>query len=272
VHADALNLQQLLMNLAINARDAMPDGGRLLIRTAQIKLDEQRAKDYSNLRPGDFLQLVVSDTGCGMPGAVLEHAFEPFFTTKEVGHGTGLGLATVYGIVTQHHGAIRIESQPGAGTTVEVLLPIVGTSTSCVRPASSGPGPRGCETILVAEDEPMVRELVVRNLESAGYRVIAVQDGEEAVETYLAGYEAIGLVLLDVVLPRMCGPEVYQRMREANPAVKAIFATAYDSETAGLGGLAQSGMRFIQKPAAGPELLEAVREVLDATAQIAAHI
>lgn len=272
VHADALNLQQLLMNLAINSRDAMPDGGHLLIRTALITLDEQGATKYPNLQPGDYLQLVVSDTGSGMSGDVLEHAFEPFFTTKEVGHGTGLGLATVYGIVTQHHGAIRIDSQPNTGTSVEVLLPIVGTSPSATAPASMGPGPRGCETILVAEDEPMVRELVVRNLEAAGYRVIAVQDGEEAVETYLAGYESIALVLLDVMMPRMCGPEVYRRMRDANPAVKAIFATAYDSETAGLGELAQSGMRFIQKPAAGPELLEAVRELLDETAEIAAHI
>jgi len=270
--ADAVNLQQLLMNLAINARDAMTEGGRLLVRTDRVTLDEAAAGRYSNLRAGEFLRLTVSDTGGGMTAEVLEHAFEPFFTTKEVGHGTGLGLATVYGIVTQHHGAIHIHSTPGEGTEVEVLLPIVVRQSSHSPKTTSVQCVGGTETILVAEDEPLVRELVVRNLQSAGYRVLAARDGIEAVEAYSAGRETIALVLLDVVMPRLNGPEAFVRMREINPEVKAIFATAYDSETAGLTSLEQSGMRFIQKPAAGPELLNVVREVLDSRPVVAVHL
>jgi PAS domain S-box-containing protein len=272
IHADAANLQQLLMNLAINARDAMPDGGRLLIRTEQFTLAEPGVSQTPNLRAGEYLRLVVSDTGCGMSSEVLEHAFEPFFTTKEVGRGTGLGLASVYGVVTQHHGAIRVESHPERGTTLEILLPLVEGSRRAAGNGAKSVAAGGRETILLAEDEPLVRDLVVRKLEAAGYRVLTAGDGGEALEKFIENREQISLVILDLVMPRMGGREAYDRMREIEPAVKVIFATAYDSETAGLGCLERNGIGFIQKPADGPTLLTAIRETLDAPAQIAAYI
>lgn len=272
IHADAANLQQLLMNLAINARDAMSEGGRLLIRTQRVALDDQGASLYPNLKAGEFLRLVVSDTGCGMSSDVLEHAFEPFFTTKEVGRGTGLGLASVYGVVTQHQGAIHVESEPGEGTTLEILLPLVegACRAAGVRADSFEAG--GRETILLAEDEPLVRDLVVRKLEAAGYRVLAAQDGAQALEMFVANRRQIKLVILDVVMPRMGGREVYERMREIESTVKVIFASAYDAETAGLEYLERSGLRFIQKPAGGPTLLAAIREVLDAPSPVVSQI
>jgi PAS domain S-box-containing protein len=265
VHADAANLQQLLMNLAINARDAMPGGGRLIIRTERVSLDEHDASVFANLRAGEFLRLVVSDTGCGMTGDVLEHAFEPFFTTKEVGRGTGLGLASVYGVVTQHQGAVRINSRPGEGTIVEVLLPLIEGQQRRLDAAGDLQSAGGHETILLAEDEPLVRELVVRILVAAGYRVLAAEDGQEALELFRKHHKKIALAILDVVMPRVGGREAYERMREVDPEVKAIFSTAYDSDAAGMGYLEQNGIRFIQKPADAPALLEAIRAVLDAS-------
>lgn len=186
IHADAANVQQLLMNLAINARDAMPPGGRLLIRTEAVTLDERGASRFTNLRAGQFLRLVISDTGCGMSSEVLEHAFEPFFTTKEVGCGTGLGLASVYGVVTQHRGAIRVTSRVGEGTTLEILFPLVESTPGETAKAPALQDIGGRETILLAEDEPLVRELVVRNLETAGYQVLAAEDGQQAFEPFAA--------------------------------------------------------------------------------------
>ena len=174
VHADPTHLQQLLMNLSVNARDAMPGGGQLLIKTESLLLGENAA-GYPELTPGPYLCLTVADTGCGMTADVLEHAFDPFFTTKEVGKGTGLGLASVYGVVTQHRGTVRVYSEPGLGTSFRILLPVVSRPVESVRPTGVAPRARDHETVLLAEDEPLVRDLTTRALEAAGYRTICAR-------------------------------------------------------------------------------------------------
>ncbi|REK12240.1 MAG: PAS domain S-box protein [Planctomycetota bacterium] len=264
VHADAAHLQQLLINLCVNARDAMPEGGRLLIQTEEVDLDEADCTHFPELSPGHYLTLVVSDTGCGMAPEVLEHIFDPFFTTKEVGKGTGLGMATVYGVVSQHRGTVRVESTPGGGTAVTIYLPTVEPQPPLEDTADISPPARHGETVLVAEDDPLVRELTERTLGSAGYRTISADDGAEAVRIFEARRHEISLVLLDVVMPRINGHEVYRQMRLIDPNVKAIFASAYDLETAQLGFIGDQGLRFVQKPADPAELLKTVREVLDA--------
>ncbi len=182
IHADAAHLQQLLMNLCVNARDAMPDGGQLLIKTEPVVLDDQSVTTYPSLVPGRYLLLTISDNGCGMSKDVLEHAFDPFYTTKDVGQGTGLGLSAVYGVVTQHKGTVRVYSEPGVGTSVKVLLPVIEAPVERDAKVQVMPRARPCETILVAEDEPLVRDLVIRALESAGYQTIHADDGAQRCE------------------------------------------------------------------------------------------
>lgn len=272
VHADATHLQQLLMNLCVNARDAMPDGGQLLIKTEAIVLDEQSCAAYPDLSPGGYLALTVSDTGCGMTSDVLQQAFDPFFTTKEVGQGTGLGLATIYGLVAQHKGTVRVYSEPGVGTAFKILLPTVDRITNqSAMPTSVQPARLG-ETILVAEDEPLVRDLAIRALTTAGYRTLAAVDGAEALSLFEAQPYEISLVLLDVVMPKMNGHAVYEQMRQVKPDVKAIFTSAYDVETSQLGFIGQNGLRFLQKPFDWAVLLQMVREVLDYEAAVAQSV
>ncbi len=263
VHADAAHLQQLLINLCVNARDAMPSGGQLLIKTEPVVLDKRSVTVYPNLEPGRYLALTISDTGCGMTKDVLEHAFDPFYTTKEVGQGTGLGLSAVYGVVTQHKGTVRVYSEPGVGTSVKVMLPVIEGPVESDEKPPAVPGARPSETILVAEDEPLVRELAVRTLSSAGYQTIQAADGAEALHEFESRPHEISLVLLDVVMPGMNGHDVYQRMRLLDPDVKAIFTSAYDVEAAQIGFIGDAGLRFVQKPCESTVLLQAVREVLD---------
>jgi PAS domain S-box-containing protein len=263
VHADPTHLHQLLMNLAVNARDAMPRGGQLLIKTAAIHIDGNALADYPELTPGEYLTLTVSDTGCGMTAEVLKHAFDPFFTTKEVGKGTGLGLPSVYGVVTQHRGTVRVTSTPGRGTCFTILLPIVNRPTSVLTPQRLSPQAREGETILLAEDEPLVRDLMQRTLERAGYRTICVSDGEEALEVFQSLESEISLVMLDLVMPRVSGREVYASMRAIDPEIKVIFTSAYDLETAQLGIVEDESLRFVQKPCDAPVLLRVLREMLD---------
>jgi nitrogen-specific signal transduction histidine kinase/ActR/RegA family two-component response regulator len=263
VHADPTHLQQLLMNLSINARDAMPTGGRLLIKTESLLLTEA-ASDWHELPAGRYLCLTVADTGCGMTPEVLEHAFDPFFTTKEVGQGTGLGLASVYGVVTQHRGTVRVHSDPGKGTSFKILLPVVERPPMVGETSHIAPRARDHETVLLAEDEPLVSALATRALEAAGYRVICAADGAEALAEFELRHEQIALVMLDVVMPRLNGREVYQRMRQIDPHVKVIFSSAYDLETAHLGFIGDHGLRFVQKPCEPAELLQTVRDVIDA--------
>ena len=204
LHADPTMIQQVVLNLCINARDAMPSGGKLLIKTEDVALG---GEDCPDGKPGRYVRLTVSDTGTGMPPDVLKRIFEPFFSTKGVGKGTGLGLSMVYGAVQQHRGMIRARSEPGQGTAFEIDLPVAEAAAEAAAPAASVPASGGAETILIAEDDPLVRTALVRVLTEAGYVVLAAADGEEAVKVFANNADAISLVLLDMMMPKMNGRE-----------------------------------------------------------------
>jgi PAS domain S-box-containing protein len=263
VNADASHMQQLLMNLCVNARDAMPEGGQLLIKTENLQLSEAYCDVHPDVKPGRYLLLTVADTGAGIPPDVKEHIFEPFFTTKEVGKGTGLGLAMVYGVVQQHGGAIQVYSEPGIGTTFKIYLPTVDSAaeTSVIPICRNSRG--GTETILIAEDDPMVRDLAVRVLGKAGYQTITAADGEEAVRLFEANRDIISLALLDVVMPRLSGRDAFHRIKAIKPSVQAVFCTGYDPEMAQVGFVMDDCFRLIQKPFDPEVLLETIRELLD---------
>jgi nitrogen-specific signal transduction histidine kinase/ActR/RegA family two-component response regulator len=264
VCADAGHLQQLLMNLCVNARDAMPEGGQLAVKSEDVWLTEDYCDFHADMKPGRHWKLTVTDSGCGMSPEVLEHIFEPFFTTKDVGKGTGLGLAMVYGMVQQHQGAIRVYSEPGIGTTFRIYLPTIDSVSQATEPASSAQVRGGSETILVAEDDSMVRTLAVRMLERAGYHTITAADGKEAVRLFKENIDTIRLALLDVVMPHMGGREAYHAMRAIQPTLRAIFCSGYDPDTAQVGFVVDDKLRLIQKPFDPSLLLATVREVLDA--------
>jgi PAS domain S-box-containing protein len=263
VWADAGQLQQALLNLCLNARDAMPSGGRLLLKTESVVLGDTYWEYGSHTEPGRYVVFTVADTGCGMRPEVRRRIFEPFFTTKEVGKGTGLGLPMVYATVRQHKGAIHVYSEPGRGATFKVFLPLNRQDQQTDAAAEAPPPPRGTETILLAEDEAMVRDLAVRILRRAGYTVLATSDGEEALRTFQQQREAIALVILDAVMPKLTGQEVYYRIQNVAPQTKVIFCSGYDPETAQSGFTVQQRLRMIEKPFLEDTLLRTVREVLD---------
>jgi PAS domain S-box-containing protein len=261
--ADAGQLQQALLNLCLNARDAMPSGGKLLLKTESVVLGDT-SWDYGfHTEPGRYAVFTVADTGCGMTPEVRQRIFEPFFTTKGVGKGTGLGLPMVYGTVQQHKGAIHVYSEPGKGATFKVFLPLTRQNHEADAVEEAPLPPRGTETILLAEDEEMVRGLAVRILQRAGYTVLAASDGEEALCTFMEKREAIALVILDAVMPKLTGQEVYRRIQDAAPRTKVIFCSGYDPETAQSGFMLQRRLRMIEKPFLEDTLLRTVREVLD---------
>jgi signal transduction histidine kinase len=263
VHADPGHLQQMLMNLCVNARDAMPGGGRLTIKSEDVRLTEAYCDYHHDIQPGRYLLLTVADTGCGMPPEVRDHIFEPFFTTKEVGKGTGLGLAMVYGMVRQHRGAIRVYSEVGIGTTFRIYLPTIDHASDALTPPAPKPASGGTETILVAEDDPLVRELAVRMLQRAGYQTITAADGEEAVGVFEDNVDRVALALLDVVMPRLNGRDAFQRMKAIKPTLPAVFCSGYDPQMAHVGLATDEEMRLIQKPFDPQLLLATIREVLD---------
>ena len=271
IRADAGMMEQIIMNLAVNARDAMPEGGTFRLATGAVQVDAAWAQRNAEARPGLFVRLSVTDTGCGMDAAVLQRIFEPFFTTKEVGRGTGLGLATVYGIVKQHEGWIEVVSQPGRGTTFHVFLP---ACAEAAEPAAEQPGrpaaalaamPGGAETLLVVEDEPPLRQLVERVLKRAGYRTLCAGSGVEALQVWERHSASIDLLLTDMVLPQgITGRDLARRLQAAKPGLKVLYSTGYTSEQAGEG--LQEGVNFIQKPYSPAKLIETVRRSLDAPA------
>ncbi len=266
VEADPGQIEQVLVNLAVNARDAMPDGGRLLIEVENAELDEEYAYMHPDTEPGAYVRLKVSDTGTGMDKETVQRAFEPFFTTKGKGEGTGLGLATVYGIVTGAGGRIDIYSEPGMGTTVKVHLPSssAGPSEDKDR-ARERPAGRG-EVVLVVEDEPDVRRMAERILAKGGYSVIGTGGGEEALDVCKAD-QPIHLLLTDVIMPGMLGTELVERIRALRPELGVIFMSGYSHEVLAPEALAeQNGTAFIEKPFNAAELLQAVRGLLDAGA------
>jgi CheY-like chemotaxis protein len=233
VYADPRQIEQILMNLAVNARDAMPEGGRLLIETKNVVLDKAYCTVYPYTRPGKYVQISITDNGTGMDTETLQRIFEPFFTTKEVGQGTGLGLAVVYGIVKQHEGFIESESELGRGTTFKIYFPAVDEAIDDIEEPQGEQYefvPGGTETILIAEDEPSLRALTQDILKELGYRVLIAKDGEEALKLYKLHYQEIDLVLMDIVMPRKSGPEAYKQMRDFGGDVPVIFMTGYSTD------------------------------------------
>ena len=262
--ADPSQIEQVLMNLCFNARDAMPDGGQLLIETRNVDLDEAYTQRHEYARPGKYVAMSVSDTGTGMDAATLSRIFEPFFTTKEVGKGTGLGLATAYGVVKQHEGMIEVYSELGKGTMFHVYLPVNSGAMQEKNGGSTNDSVRGgTEMILVAEDHAGNLEMVNETLRKLGYRVILARDGEEAVEKFRERREEIAMALLDVVMPRMGGPEAYDKIRSMNPELPVIFSSGYSEESARLASLVAHGAALLQKPYAPKALAKKIREVLD---------
>ena len=263
VRADPSQLEQVLMNLCLNARDAMPRGGQLLIETQVIELDSEYCKLHGYARPGKHVKLSISDTGTGMDGATVERIFEPFFTTKEVGEGTGLGLATALGIVKQHEGSIEVQSELGKGTAFHVYLPASNGIPESRHCANDSPVRGGTETILVAEDNDGMRQMMREALESLGYRVLLAEDGEEAIEKFSAHRQAISLTVLDILMPRLSGPDVYARICKLAPGLPVIFTSGY-SEQRGLPLSSNStNAVLLQKPFDSKALGRKIRELLD---------
>jgi PAS domain S-box-containing protein len=266
VKADPNQLEQVLINLAANARDAMPKGGEFLIRTSA---GDGRGQAGSGHESGPCVRIQISDTGCGMSSNVLKHVFEPFFTTKEVGKGTGLGLSTVYGIIQQNHGTIHVSSHPDRGTTFEIVLPAAAEDEDAKPAASPLESLSGTETILVAEDEPGVRNLVCEMLEQLGYRVLQAADGCEALRV-LEQQGPVDVLLTDVIMPALGGPELAKRVRSMAPGTKVIYMSGYTDDALANYGLAQPGTAYIQKPFTPVDLAEKLRQVLGANLRRAA--
>jgi len=268
VRADSGQIEQVIMNLAVNARDAMPSGGKLTIETANVTLDEEYARVHSPLQPGDYVMLAISDTGAGMDQETQAHIFEPFFTTKGT-KGTGLGLSTVYGIVKQSGGYIWVYSELRKGTTFKIYLPRVAGAGERVAPVAVVEKPHktepGTETILVVEDEANLRYLARLFLEKQGYKVIEAADGAVAVQIAVAHEGTIHLLLTDVIMPGMNGRELAQRIAEIRPNVKVLYMSGYTENVIGTNGMLDAGVRLLQKPFNLRDLKDKVREVLDAS-------
>jgi hypothetical protein len=264
VEIDPGQIEQVLVNLAVNARDAMPDGGRLLIEVDRVELDEEYVHMHAEIQPGAYVRLKVSDTGDGMDKATISRAFEPFFTTKDKGEGTGLGLATVYGIVTGAGGRIDIYSELGIGTTIKIHLPASEeTPAEGPPPPEERPVGRG-EVVLVVEDEPDVRRMAERILSKGGYSVLSVTDSQEALEACEQPDQTIDLLLTDVIMPGMLGTELVDRVRAVRPGIGIIFMSGYSHEILAPETLADQGAtKFIEKPFNAGELLGTVRHLLD---------
>jgi CheY-like chemotaxis protein len=259
LNADPNEIERVLVNLAVNAQDAMPDGGRLTIRTARVTVSEAEA---GKLKPGEYVELLVQDTGIGMNRETLARVFEPFFTTKSSTGGTGLGLSVVYGIVRQSGGQIQVESQPGAGATFRIRLPRVESSPQAARPADPrGLIPGGTETILFAEDDTAIRILVTRTLEVLGYRVLSASDGLAALELAARHEGEIDMLLTDVIMPSLGGHELAERLKGAMPELRVAFVSGYAGDELALRKLGQA--RFLQKPFTLESLARMVRGALD---------
>ncbi len=263
VKADPAQVEQILMNLAVNARDAMPDGGRLTIETRNVRLDAADADGQAGAQSGDYVMLAVSDTGRGMDAETQTRIFEPFFTTKALGRGTGLGLSTTYGIVKQSGGHISVESEPGRGAKFKIYLPGIGGAEETMQPGSSASGGRaGTGTVLLVEDEPALRRMVRLALTRSGYTVLDATDGEAALQVAEHHQGVIHLLLTDVVMPRLGGPELAERLMQRRPEMKVLYISGYAQAVVAGQGLTGVRADFLQKPFATDDLVQKVGNLL----------
>jgi PAS domain S-box-containing protein len=264
VKADPGQIEQVILNLAVNARDAMPKGGKLTIETDNVTLDEEYARHRAEVIPGDYVMLAVSDNGTGIPPEVLIRLFEPFFTTKEMGKGTGLGLATCHGIVKQSRGHIAVYSEIGQGTTFKVYLPRVDDPAEVIKKSDDPQEiPRGSETVLLVEDEPMLRELGMMFLTELGYNVLAAPNGRQALNLVYAKYsKQIDILVTDVVMPEMGGKDLAEALQSVSPHTRVLFCSGYTEDTVANGGLSQ-GVNFLAKPYTVGMLARKVRQILE---------
>jgi CheY-like chemotaxis protein len=263
VMADGGQLEQVLMNLAANAKDAMLEGGRLTISTGLQVMDEAYVAAYGYGKPGRYALITVADTGRGMAAETQKKIFEPFFTTKGIGEGTGLGLAISYGIIKQHNGYIKVYSEPGEGTAFKIYLPLSEETAPAEKTADPETVKGGNETILVAEDDAALRQLSRIVLESFGYTVITAGDGDDAIAKFMENRERINLVLLDMIMPKKNGKEVRAAIRKVYPQIKILFVSGYTMDIITNKDLVEDGVDFIQKPYQSKSLLLKLREVLD---------
>jgi two-component system cell cycle sensor histidine kinase/response regulator CckA len=261
VNADPSQLEQVIVNLCVNARDAMDHGGQLTLETANVTVDDQHYEAHLGARPGRYVLLSVTDTGSGMTPEVRERIFEPFFTTKGPHQGTGLGLSTVYGIVQQHDGMIQVASEPGAGTTFQIYLPADSRLAKDIGDRRAAAPPRGHETILLAEDDERVRRAAMRILQQAGYRVIAVANGLEAIRLLREREEPVQLILLDLVMPQLSGPEAWEQLRALRPGLRVLFTSGYADEK--YRKRLPPDAELLDKPFRTEELLGRIRKKLD---------
>jgi PAS domain S-box-containing protein len=264
VNGDPVQVEQALMNLAVNAMDAMPEGGKIIIETEKVTLNEEFCKAHLGARPGQYVMLSISDTGHGMSKETLEHVFEPFYTTKEVGKGTGLGLAMVYGIVKNHEGYILCYSEPETGTTFKIYLPAIEQEGDKDHPRDLEDQLQGgTETILLVDDEEYIRELGVELLGDAGYTVITATDGESGLELYRQKQEQIDLVILDLVIPGMGGKKCFEEVLKVNPRAKILIVSGYSANGPGKEAIEAGARDFVGKPFDVEHMLEVVRNILD---------
>jgi signal transduction histidine kinase/ActR/RegA family two-component response regulator len=261
--ADRGKIEQVLMNLATNASDAMPDGGAMVLSSCRKTMDAEFLHTHGYGKQGEYVCITFSDSGTGMDEETKSKIFEPFFTTKDVGKGTGLGLAIVYGIVKQHNGYINVYSEPGKGTTFRIYLPLIEAKTETPQKKFELRTSRGTETILLAEDDPAVNKFHRTLLEVAGYKVITATDGEDALGKFIEHEDDISLLILDVIMPRINGKKVFDTIRKANPRIKAMFLSGYPAEMVRGEGIGEGNAVFLTKPVDPAELLKSVRDTLD---------
>jgi signal transduction histidine kinase len=262
VRADPGQLGQVLLNLALNSRDAMPNGGTLTFETANVRLDGDFARVHPGMAPGDYVLLTVSDTGMGMNRETQAHIFEPFFTTKDPGKGTGLGLSTCYGIVKQSGGDISVQSTPGSGTVFRIFLPRMNEASGAAQEGEQAESPRGVATVLLVEDEGRVRSFLERALSGHGYRVLEAANGAEARQLIEEHGAEIDLIVTDLVMPLMSGAELLKWARERYPGIRTLMTSGYVADDDGQADLRRSGAAFLQKPFSRRELLRKVQEAL----------